>query len=555
MIWQPPLHPSAVVLGVFAAVVACAVMVALMRSATRPRRAALIMLRSVALVAVGAVLLGPRIASPDATEPRQPTLHVLVDTSPSMAVADADGITRFDAARDWLNDNRLADLPAEIAWHRFDTNEHRTDGPPSRVDRDADATRLFHAVRSILDDAAAGDAVLVISDGHDTTGSSDEAAARAAAARGVPIFAVPVGAGDGRRVLFTASPDRAFTGEPVALRWFAAGFGDAATVTIRRDDVTVYQAPLDQGEAWVVAPFDVDSPPDAAATYTITVTDAIGRATDSVTVRHLGRRIGVLLVEGEPNWNSRFVADALRGARNIDLTTVQSISPRRWIVQRYVPVNADDDAEPTVDVPVPFTDLRRFDVVITGRALERIMDSAAIDRLAEHVAADNGLVMLGEPVSDYAPAPPAVAEPALSIDFGRIGAGRVAMVRDGEAWRSIFTTDSTSGGAAATLRAVVRWAAVGDATAPQVEPDTPAAIDEMTDATPRPDVLERLAAASGGQILADDLKPIREALAAATDQPIPLSEAQPAWPRGWVFALIVVPLIAEWFLRRTGGLA
>jgi len=553
MIWQPPLHPSAVVLGVFAAVVACAAMIALMRSATRPRRAALIVLRSVALVAVGVVLLDPRIASPEAAESPEPTLHVLIDTSPSMAVAGVDGDTRLSAARDWLQNLPPEELPAKIAWHQFDTDAQPTDSPPTSVDRDADATRLFHAVRSMIDGAAAGDALLVISDGHDTTGSPDDAVARAAAARGVPIFAVPVGAGDGRRVLVTASPDRAFTGEPVTLRWFTAGFGDDAMVTIRRVDVTVYQALLDQGDAWVVAPFDDDSPPDAAASYNVTIADATGQAADGVTVRHLGRRIRVLLVEGEPNWNSRFVADALRGARNIDLTTVQSISPRRQIVQRYVPANADD-GEPTVDVPVTFDDLRRYDVVITGRALERLMDGPSIDRLAEHVAADNGLIMLGEPMTGYTAAPPAVVDASLSIDFGRIGAGRVAKINDAQAWRSIFTTDSTSGSAAATLRAVVRWAAIGDAAPPRVEPDAAVAIDEMTDTTPRPDWLERLAAASGGQVLADDPQPLRDALAAAADPPIPLGETQPAWPRGWVFALIVVPLIAEWFIRRTGGL-
>jgi len=550
MIWQPLLHPSAVVLGVFAVVVLCAVVVTMMRRVGWPMRIMLIALRTVALAAIGVVLLSPMAMRSDAPTPTPPTLHVMVDASPSMGVDDPPRIARVN---DWLSGKPLADMEADVRWWAFDAAARSIDPPPITINTSSNATRLFASLEHMTQSASPGDVVLLISDGHDTTGD----APTALVPPGVRVFALPVAGDERRRAILVASPSRAFTDEPIELRLMTAGFDHDAPVTIHRDDESIFTHTVRDSNRIMDTPFNTTAQPGDVATYRAVVGKSDeAQAAAAATVEHLGQRVRVLMVEGQPNWNSRFVADALRGDAHVDLTVVQSISPQRSSVIRYAP-SVRDDAEPaSVDAPITREDLRPFDVIITGRSLERCMSEDAIAALASHVAGDNGLVMLGEPVTEFTTAPPAVADASISIDYGRIGAGRVASIGDASVWRTLFAeADAKRQAAAATLRSVVRWAAVGDPRPRKIESDPPGPGDELTDTTPRPDVLEQLTRSTGGEVVTmNDLQPLRDALAAA-DQPAPADDDLiPAWPRGWVFALIVVPLIAEWFLRRTGGL-
>lgn len=546
MIWQPPLHPPAVALGVLAATAVC-VILALTARARRPRRAAVVALRLIALATLLAILLGPSMDRTTNADRPARNIHVLVDVSPSMTTESP---SRFEQAA-----AMFGRLPDPVRWWAFADAVEQTADPPTRTNDDAQGTALFNAARTVANAAEPGDVILAISDGHDTTDTSVRLAAGTAQARGIRFFALPVGRVDRRRVIVTANPKRVFTGEPVELRIAAAGFDRDEPIRVDRDGQTVGQGTVGRIESLTDVPFE-DAGENQVATYRVTA-GLENPVSTAATVTNLGRRLRVLMVEGEPNWNSRFVAEALRGDTHVDLTTVQALSPKRHVVFRYTPEVAGDDQGPGVSVPLTADDLADFDVVVTGHSLGRCMTEQAIESLSRQVAAGGGLVMIGRPVTTFQPVPATVAGASLDLAYGRIGAGRVIHVIDAQVWRSLFASadDQTWQSAMATLRAATRWAAIGDPTPPNpVPPSTESA--EMLDTTVRPETLEQLATATGGQVLeASNLQPLFDALAEPRDAAPPdPADLQPAWPRPWVFALLIVPLIAEWFIRRTGGM-
>ena len=102
----------------------------------------------------------------------------------------------------------------------------------------------------------------------------------------------------------------------------------------------------------------------------------------------------------------------------------------------------------------------------------------------------------------------------------------------------VYRIDARAGPA---LEPVTEWFLVGGADAEFADPRADA------------QVLERLATASGGRLLAaGELGRLRGLLAAAAPAPEPL--LRPLWHGAWSFALVLAVLTAEWSLRRAWGL-
>ena len=184
------------------------------------------------------------------------------------------------------------------------------------------------------------------------------------------------------------------------------------------------------------------------------------------------------------------------------------------------------------------------------------MTDAAIKALPALASAGSGWVMLGEPRVDSVPIPAPVAA-SITVQFGRVGAGHVACVTDTALWRRLFAIDdATRVSAEASLRALVRWAATGDPRESPVVERTDISRRERDDTAARPDVVARLAEASGGAVVrSDDLTPLADALSESARASLATrDDLVPVWQHWWMFALIAAPLIVEWFVRRTGGL-
>jgi hypothetical protein len=90
-------------------------------------------------------------------------------------------------------------------------------------------------------------------------------------------------------------------------------------------------------------------------------------------------RFKVLLLEGQPFWDTKFIAQSLRKDERIELTQITQVTPSR--IQTVV--TRSDDHQ--VRVPRSAEELAQYDVVILGSGLEFILTEADAHRLTEYV--------------------------------------------------------------------------------------------------------------------------------------------------------------------------
>ncbi|MDQ8200616.1 glutamine amidotransferase [Pelagicoccus enzymogenes] len=80
-------------------------------------------------------------------------------------------------------------------------------------------------------------------------------------------------------------------------------------------------------------------------------------------------------------------------------------------------------------------------------------------------------------------------------------------------------------------------------------------VKEFTSLSPNKATLERLAEGTGGRLLrSEDLERLPELLATQSS-PVMEIWSEPLWHRNWLFILALTSFLAEWLLRRKGGLA
>ncbi|MDP7348647.1 MAG: hypothetical protein QF735_10460, partial [Phycisphaeraceae bacterium] len=209
MMWRPymaplPLWAGAVLLAALA-VTAC-----VRCYGVRPWLAvAMLVMRLVLIVLLTFLLMGPSAMRPSAAAPGRANLTVMLDTSASMQTADMQGSGRLDfAVRRWLGHEQLTRLSADhqVSLIAFDEAPRALSASalqrPSEDmagGRETNIARSITSVVSEMGDGAAGSALVLISDGHDTLDEAMQPAADLARARSVPIHTVTLGGPDLQR--------------------------------------------------------------------------------------------------------------------------------------------------------------------------------------------------------------------------------------------------------------------------------------------------------------------------------------------------------------------
>lgn len=441
-------------------------------------RLGLVALRLMAIAALVAILLSPSSPHTDtAPQDDRPTLCLLVDMSASMGVADPDTkpipATRFEQVqRRWLNRDtlELVGRNHDLRVYGLSDQAHATTAALLGEQKPAaGASRLVAAVRQLLRNPAItpGSVMLLASDGHETTpvdlaGAASELAARATAAQ-VTIHVDPVGHTTGQpdfRVIGRISPAVRFAGQPASIvATVQRSNTDVAVASLRLteldhtfeehpvDNLVVRFAP-DQTTRRISLPLpvsDLDPHPakptvDRQVHYRLSVEplpEEVFTANNRAELfgQIIGRPIRALLIEGQPHWDSRFLARALGRDRQIVLTTLTAVAPDHMVIQSAPGNISEPPGSPTAQIaqngsvqsrPGPMgqwlddlvgrqsgdsvrpviNDLGpaqgSFDVVILGRQVERLLDAKAAEALGEHVAAGGGLIWSRGPAFDAA---------------------------------------------------------------------------------------------------------------------------------------------------------
>ena len=389
------------------ALLVVAVMLGAVLTARRERLWWPLILRCSAVLALGWVLLGHSQTRPgipgDAVPPK---LTVLIDWSESMAEQDAvaspnsPAVARIKAVSDaYLSDESLAKLLrfAEVELLPFD--EQLRPNSPYWLTPAGKSTALYRAVAQIN-----ADATLILSDGHDTTRQGPQADL----AKAGRLFAVPVGTP-------RSAPDLALQAWPDSDRLFEDQ-STTVTASIQHNGLANQQAvvellhegkmidtqTLTLSQRSTVARFTVTPPLETGRTtqanlYTARVRLADGEEAypdnnaEDVFIQTTRGQIKVLLLEGEPYWDTRSLARLVTSHPRFDLTALYAYGKERRT--RLIGQTID----PTVD---PVGQLDTFDIVILGRQVQRLVDKEFGDRLGDYVRGGGAVVFArGQPTA------------------------------------------------------------------------------------------------------------------------------------------------------------
>src|SRR5262245_56374618 len=201
---------------------------------TPRKRAVLMVLRAAALLLLGIFLLDPVIVLPQ-TGRTDAVVPILVDSSRSMRLADADGRPRIDVAKSLVQSRIANKLDQQFKVEVLSAGEGVTETALDRISPDARSSDLRGAIAAAREryngQRIAG--IVLLSDGADTGTSSTVADATAASdAADVPVFTVGLGAPavtKDREVLGVSVGDPALSDSNVELSatFVSHGFGDA----------------------------------------------------------------------------------------------------------------------------------------------------------------------------------------------------------------------------------------------------------------------------------------------------------------------------------------
>jgi len=372
-------------------------------------RAILMALRIAALAVVVLCLFRPVLVVSEAV-PQRNVVGVLVDDSRSMRIADLNGGTRAEALRHLLG-GPDSSLYASLA-EKFVVRMFRFSGDGQRVTQLADLTYdgtrtqlgpALEAARQELTGVPLSGLVL-LTDGADNSRGSLTDAVMSLGARHVPVFTVGIGrerftkdievsrVEAPRSVLQGASlvvdvmvAQRGYTGEKVQMIVEDGGrIVSSQAVTLSGD-----------GEA-VPVRVRVPTTEPGARVLTFRIPGQGGEMvaqnnTQQAIVTVSDRREKILYIEGEPRWEMKFLRQAVRDDKNLQIVTLQRLAK-----DQFRRLSVDDSLDLVERFPKTRDELFAYKGVILGSMEASFFTGDQLRMLADFVSErGGGLLALG----------------------------------------------------------------------------------------------------------------------------------------------------------------
>jgi uncharacterized membrane protein len=298
---------------------------------SRAQRLTLMLLRALALAATVVFLCRPIVQAPPVSAGGI-VVPVLVDTSRSMRVADADGQTRMARAAALVGE-LVRELSTNFTVELYGIGDALAPAQADRLTADARRSEVSSALDAIRERYRGRrvSGIIVLSDGGDTGGQSVPDRSRP----GPPVFTVGIGspdgvadpeilgmtAGDPRLAqssvdLHVSAVSSRYGRSPFVIRVLANGrLVESRTITPAADG-----SPVD--EVFTAAPDPLN-----ATVYTAEISAGTGETivennTRSVLVSPAGRKRRVLALEGAPGHEHSFITRALTSDPGLELDSV-----------------------------------------------------------------------------------------------------------------------------------------------------------------------------------------------------------------------------------------
>jgi hypothetical protein len=392
-----------------------------------------------AVASVLVVLLNPTWIDPIEPPAGKPLLTVLVDDSSSMAVRDAaDNRSRFDVAKDVARsmESRLQ-TRFDVRVRSFSTGLAGSDVDPASSSGPRGTLTDIAAglAGSVEQNRPAGQALVLVSDGiHNATAGNRDVlnAVRVARSAGAPIFTLTTGRSDtpelfDREAQIRSPQQLAYVSQkvPVVVR-----VRERATTTVSAHvaggvvTVSLFEEGKPIGQQEVALPpggvaeakFTVSHDAPGVYRYEARIEPAPGEliGANNTAVQFLqvvNEPIRVLLLEGKPYWDSKFLMRTLAADPVVALDSVVRMTENRYLQRTLRPADALATSAPAADAPVGTPEghqerwkvvdsaanllssadaLKEYQVVVLGRDTEVFLSDAATNNIRQWMSRQGG---------------------------------------------------------------------------------------------------------------------------------------------------------------------
>jgi len=406
LVWEPVLPPPAII-GLGAVLALVAAMTCLRGPRLHKARRWLLFTLRMAVIALICVLLFQPMMEESIPQrhPRRVAL-VALDASQSMQEKDTpDSVQRIDAARSLLRKHGLTGSSAlgDVRLFAFSDSARPLSTEGLAVQRaDGETTRFHESLGTVFGALAPGEncvGLFVLSDGHDFEMTPPARTAQLARTSRSSIYTIPFGKTQSHpdiSVRMASWQPYTFVRQRVKLQAAirAASTGDRAVrAELLREgkpvrDQRVTLAP--DGE--VPVNFEVSEDAPGQYEYEIRVTSLPGEreTMNNTTFTYLNvtaSRLRVLLVEGEPHWDTSFLLRALARNDRVEMDSIVALGSGDPHISR--PAKATGPFK----IPQTSQDFSSYAMIILGRQVDRVFKENALTALAAAVA-DSGITLV-----------------------------------------------------------------------------------------------------------------------------------------------------------------
>jgi hypothetical protein len=385
-----------------------------------------------ALLIVLLILLNPIRVTPLPPPPGKPLLTVLVDATASMAVRDTpNDRQRYAAACDvarTLSQNLREQF--EVRTLTFGNAASATSADDlSKLSPEGKVTDIADAITAHLDpDHPAGQAMVLLSDGGHNAGEFDTVsdAVNRAKALDAPIYTETFG-GEGGGLNLAAglrsTQELAFIGQQVPVNVTVSQHGATGArvgVALLCEGKEIQRQNVDLARDTADVSFRVSQTSPGVYPYEVRVDPLPGELTQAdntatYLLRVIDHPVRVLLLEGKPYWDSKFLVRTLASVPAVELDSLVRVSDGR-LMQRTVtrdatasqPATASESRKESWKIVATANDalssperLRQYQIIVLGRDAEAFLTEQGVTNLQSWVTRDGGALVCyrGSPVA------------------------------------------------------------------------------------------------------------------------------------------------------------
>ncbi|MEO7317406.1 MAG: hypothetical protein ABIZ56_00295, partial [Chthoniobacteraceae bacterium] len=396
---------------IIAAALALAILTALIyarvgASLSPAKKSTLATLRVIGIALVVLLLLQPSRLENISPLTTSHVTFVAVDNSRSMAQRDVPQGTRTDAARTALADAALLHPDGTAGQNDLRLFKFGANAAPitnaSQLDAADATTRVHTSVSDLLGSLRANEsarAIVLLTDGHDFEAVNPAKTGFLARGREAPIFVVATGRqGQVRDVAARITSYLPYTYVKqkaritASLRLIGCEL-ETVEVDLWRDGKWVQQRRLEAGDAAEMpVEFEVTEPAIGQYEYEIRVRPLEGEVDreNNAALTYLNvidQQIQVLVLEGSPYWDSTFLQRSLMRNEKMNVDVVISYGEGKTRVIR----KKKGDAE--FALPKLPQEWRRYDLVVLGRDVDRIIGTDGLKQLDDYAKNQGGTVI------------------------------------------------------------------------------------------------------------------------------------------------------------------